>query len=93
MDKVVGQNVDNAVKKVGFMRVKWMPCVNLSLGLMLFLNCTSCFDRADYVTTLAGILAIYFLNDTSDIDRRTFRYVPIAFLVAIIYDIIYLFLL
>ena len=75
------------------MRVKWMPCVNVSLGILLILNCASCFDRADYVTTLAAILSIYFLNDTSDINRDTFRYVPILMLVALIYDVIWLFLL
>ena len=69
MDKWVGTGVDTVVKKAGFRRVKWMPCVSLSLGLLLVLNCLACFDRADYMSSVASILAIFFLNDNSKICR------------------------
>ena len=47
MDKFVGSGVDTVVKKVGFRKVRWMPCVNISLGLLVVLNLLASFDRDD----------------------------------------------
>ena len=63
------------------------------LGILLILNMLASFDRADYVTSIAAILAIFFLNDNSDINRDKFRYLPIVMLISVVYDIIWLFLI
>jgi hypothetical protein len=50
----------------------------------------SCFDRADHVTTVAGVLAIFYLNDSSDLNRNKFRYIPVMLLFSLVYDLIWL---
>ena len=63
------------------------------VGIMLILNMLASFDRADCVTTVCGILAIFFLNDNSEVNREKFRYLPVCILVSIIYDIVWLFII
>merc|ERR1712147_418586 len=60
---------------------------------MLLLNMLSCFDRADYVTSVAGVMAIFFLNDTSGLNRNKFRALPVLLLFSLVYDFLWIFLL
>ena len=63
------------------------------MGFMLLLNMLSCFDRADYVTSVAGVMAIFFLNDTSGLNRNKFRALPVLLLFSLVYDFLWIFLL
>lgn len=58
---------------------------------MLVLNCLECFDRADFATTIVGLLSIIFLSENEFVNRDHFRYIPVLMLITIIYDCIWLF--
>ena len=58
---------------------------------MCILNVFSCFSRPDFLTSLVGALAIFYLNDNDNISREKFRYLPLFQLVSIAYDAIWLF--
>ena len=60
---------------------------------MCILNIFACFSRADFLTGLVCALAIFFLNDSGDVSRDTFRFLPIVQLLSIVYDVIWLFFL
>ena len=57
---------------------------------MLVLNALSCFDRADYLTTVAGVLALYYLNDSTGLKRDHFRAIPVMLLFSFVYDVLWL---
>ena len=87
------QWVSHTVKHAGAKRTNWLPCVQATVGFMLLLNMLSCFDRADYVTSVAGVMAIFFLNDTSGLNRNKFRALPVLLLFSLVYDFLWIFLL
>jgi len=93
--KIIDQYVDaytnSAVKKLGYRRANWLPLVQVLIGIMCILNVFACMYRADFVTGLVCVLAIFFLTETDDIGRNTFRYLPLLQLFSIIYDCIWLF--
>jgi hypothetical protein len=58
---------------------------------MLVLNVMACYAKPDFITTLVITLAIFFLNDTEEVNRDKFRMLPLVQLISIVYDIIWLF--
>jgi hypothetical protein len=61
------------------------------LLLILFVfNVMACYARPDFLTQLAIVLSLFFLQEGFDIDRNTFRFLPILILVSIFYDFIYM---
>ena len=61
------------------------------LFFMLVLNVMACYAKPDFITTLVITLAIFFLNDTEEVNRDKFRMLPLVQLISIVYDIIWLF--
>lgn len=92
---VIDQGVDiyanKFVKKLGYRRANWLPCTQVMVMFMCILNVFSCFSRPDFLTSLVGALAIFYLNDNDNISREKFRYLPLFQLVSIAYDAIWLF--
>ena len=87
----VGGASEKAARMSGFHRVHWLPCIWISLSIMLLLNCLECFDRADFATTIVGLLSIIFLSENESVNRDHFRFIPVLMLLTIIYDFIWLF--
>ena len=54
---------------------------------MLVLNVMACYAKPDFITTLVITLAIFFLNDTEEVNRDKFRMLPLVQLISIVYDI------
>jgi hypothetical protein len=92
---VIDQGVDiyanKFVKKLGYRRANWLPCTQVMVMFMCILNVFSFFFRPDFLTSLVGALAIFYLNDNDNISREKFRYLPLFQLVSIAYDAIWLF--
>ena len=57
------------------------------------MNTLTCFYRADFLTTLVGVLAVMYLNDMEGLDRDHFRWLPLLQLISIGYDTTWLFIL
>jgi hypothetical protein len=78
------------LKKMGLRRVVWLGVVQTMIALELGLNFLACLSRPDFITTLVCTLAIFFLSDSSDLNRDRFRWLPVFLLVSILYDLVWL---
>lgn len=58
--------------------------------MLMVLNAFACYARPDFLTQMVCVLALYFLT-VEGIDQSLFRMLPVAILVSIIYDVLYLF--
>lgn len=91
IDQYVDKYTNKFVKKLGYRKASWLPLVYILVAFMIVLNIFACYARPDFLTTLVCALAILFLNDTDNVDRDMFRWVPLLQLLSIAFDCLWLF--
>ena len=93
VDTLVDKYVNKFVKRLGYRKAEWLPCVHILLLLPFVLNVFACYARPDFITQIVIVLAVMFLSDTEQISRTKFRLLPLVLLLSIFYDFIWLFFL
>ena len=93
VDQMVDHYANKVVKKLGYRKANWLPCVQILLLLLFVLNVFACYYRPDFITQLIVVLSIFFLNDTEGVNRNKFRMLPLLLLMSIVYDIFFLLIL
>lgn len=93
MNEYVDKYTNKIVKKVGFRKAYWLKITYFLIGAVFVINMFTCWARPDFITSLVCALAVFFLNDVSDINRDKFRGLPFLLLVSVLYDFIWLFFL
>lgn len=93
VDTLVDKYVNKFVKRLGYRKAEWLPCVHILLLLLFVLNVFACYARPDFITQIVIVLAVMFLSDTEQISRTKFRLLPLVLLLSIFYDFIWLFFL
>lgn len=87
----VDRYTNKVVQKMGYRRAVWKPCALIMIGIMYILNILACYARPDFITGIVCLLSVFFLTENDNINRDTFRYLPLLLFVSLIYDAIYLF--
>jgi len=93
VDQMVDHYANKVVKKLGYRKANWLPCVQILLLLLFVLNVFACYYRPDFITQLIVVLSIFFLNDTEGVNRNKFRMLPLLLLMSIVYDKFFLLIL
>ena len=78
INRYVDQYTNKFVQKLGYRRANWLPCIYIMLFFMLILNIMACYAKPDFITTLVIAFAVFYLNDTEDVNRDKFRLLPIV---------------
>ena len=78
---------------MGWRKANWLGLTWTLIAFQSITNAFTCFYRADFLTTLVNVLAIFFLNDLDGLDRDHFRLLPLLQLLSIGYDTTWLFIL
>ena len=50
VDQMVDKYANKFVKKLGYRRANWLPCVQVLLVLLFILNVFACYYRPDFIT-------------------------------------------
>ena len=85
----LSDDLDRLVTRSGI-KIKWARCTYIATVLYAVLVMIASLARADSLNVTICALALYLLTDTSQMKRRHFRFLIIAILLSLIYDIIYM---
>jgi hypothetical protein len=50
VDQLVDKYANKFVKKLGYRKAEWLPCVQILLLLLFILNVFACYARPDFIT-------------------------------------------
>ena len=87
----VGKASDNFVKRLGYRKTQWIPCIRVLLLVQFILNVMSCYARPDFITQLVIVMTLFYTSEFSNINGKKFRLLPVAILLSMVYDYVWLF--
>ena len=87
----VDKYTNKVVQKMGYRRAVWKPCALIMVSIMYILNILACYARPDFITGIVCLLSVFFLTENDNINRDTFRFLPVLLFISMIYDFIWLF--
>jgi hypothetical protein len=85
----LSDDLDRLVKRTG-MPIKWARCTYIATVVYAVLVMIASMARADSLNVTICALALYLLTNTNQMKRRHFRFLIIAIVLSLIYDLIYM---
>ncbi len=91
-EKKMAKDVEQYMKKKGFMSVKWARATFILTFIFAIVTCLIHFYKADFVNLTVCTVAIHMLSSPKDVKPTQFRYLVAGTILSFVYDIVWLLL-
>lgn len=80
---------EGVAKRVGFNSVPWFLLTNIVLYIYMIMTLCVCFYRPDFLNLSVCVVALYMINEPSEVKKWTFRLLVLGIFLSMIFDIVF----
>jgi hypothetical protein len=80
---------DGVAKSVGFDSCPWFLVTQIVLFLYFGMTILVCFYRPDFINITICVVALYMVNEPSEVKKWTFRLLVLGIFLSLVFDVVF----